>query len=108
MQGLTKIISFPQITRLSIGFHKYEIQSMHECTAKLDALAGTSSVKDLTLHGWLDWDILGCSAFKVPRALEVLRCHFDYSGQFTPQTTVDALRPQYSTLVFLELGYFKI
>jgi hypothetical protein len=72
----------------------------------LEALGGTSSVEDLVLEGWIDSVILGSSLLKVPHALEKLTCGFHGTGNLTPAGTVNALRPLYSTLVFLDLSYY--
>jgi hypothetical protein len=108
---VTKAISFPKVKRLRINLegaweHK-ELEWTHQGTA-LSALTGKSSLKDLTVHWWVDSLIDDSDLLKVPRALEKLTCSFIYSGDLSPNGYIGALRPVYSTLVFLELSYYDV
>jgi hypothetical protein len=106
---VTKAFSFPHIRRLWIESNCFgEEDDRLRWTLKgtaFDALAGTSSVKDLTLEGWFDSAVLDSSLLKVPHVLEKLTCVFVYTGRFTPKGTIDALENLHSTLVFLDLSY---
>jgi hypothetical protein len=113
----TKAISLPQIQRISIRFKdivppRFDHTQTTECISALrrsrETLVGTSSLKELTLKTCIDWIALDTDLLKLPRALEKLRCDFGYSGYLTPRATTAALRPLYSTLVFLDLSYYFI
>jgi hypothetical protein len=109
---ITKALSFPQIKRLWIeseGSDKQDDDGV-EWTRQgtvLNALTGTSSVKDLTLEDWVDSAVLCSALLKIPQALERLTCKLDYSGELTPKRTIEALAPLYSTLVCLDLCYHR-
>jgi hypothetical protein len=108
LHEVTKAISFPQLKRLHIENAAATDDDGDEWTRQgtaLDALAGTSSLKDLDLDWWSDSVVLDSSLLKVPHALERLSCFFVYSGRFTPRGTIEALKPLYSTLVFLDITY---
>jgi hypothetical protein len=109
LHEVAEAISLPQINRLEIRVRgvlprNEDISWTQQCSA-LDALAGTSSVKDLTLEGWIDSVVLGSSLWKVPHALEKLTCLFYGAGSLTAEETINALRPLYSTLVSLDISY---
>jgi hypothetical protein len=112
---VTKLFSLPQIKRLQITYnHQFAYTSFRkklwlaECKACLgrseDAPVGSSSVKELVLELWPDSDILNSGFLSFPRALEKLEFRFKDSQKLTPKEIVDALRPLYSTLVFLDLN----
>jgi hypothetical protein len=110
IHALEKAFSFPQIKHLCItfgqDFHEYDgdAESINRYPA-LDAIAGTSSVKELTLKSWSDEVVLNSALLQNPRALTTLECEFHYSGNITPGRIIGKLRPLYSTLVYLEIGY---
>jgi hypothetical protein len=113
-------VSLPQVNRIEIRIEEtqgmrvrgtqamsYEAISWKQHCTALETLAGTSSVKDLTLNGWFDSVVLGSCLWKVPHALEKLTCVFQCTGHLTPEETINALRPLYSTLVLLDLSYLN-
>jgi hypothetical protein len=110
MREAIKAIALPQLKRLSIMYtidfamHDHSAEWFHWCTA-LDDLAGTSSVRDLTLERWRDSDVLVSPLLSVPCALEKLTFTFENTGLLTPKRTIDAMKPLYSTLVYLNIGY---
>jgi hypothetical protein len=113
----TKAITLPQIKRLSIRFKDTILLRTHQ-TRKAEfisaskrsrkTLVGTSSIKELNLENCVDWVALDTDLLKLPCALEKLSCDFAYSGHLTPRATTAALRPLYSTLVFLDLSYYGV
>jgi hypothetical protein len=70
-------------------------------------VAGTSSLKDLFLEFCVDTILDDSDLLRVPQALEKLTCSFLYSANLLPNGYIAALRPLYSTLVFLELMLFE-
>jgi hypothetical protein len=105
---VTRAISIPRIKGLFLDlggdWRVDEIEWTHQGTA-LGALDSISSLKDLAVDCFLDYVVRDSHLLKVPLALEKLTCIFIYSGRLTPKTTIDALKPLYSTLVFLEIHY---
>jgi hypothetical protein len=103
---VTKAMSFPKIKRLVIDlggeWNPEELEWTRQGTA-LSALAGKSSLKDLTVDLWVDLMIDNSDLLKVPKALEKLTCIILYSGDFSPNGYAVALRPVHSTLIFLQL-----
>jgi hypothetical protein len=112
---LSKATTLPQIKRLSIRFDEFIPRSFYDSAtpeyipllrSSQETLVGTSPLKELRLDLCIDWFALETDLLKIPRALENLTCNFSkYSGRLTPRAMTVALRPLYSTLVYLDLNY---
>jgi hypothetical protein len=110
IREVTRAVSFPQIKRLSIVLGAQLLKEDGDDEWKrrrtaLNALAGTSSLKELTMWWYPKWLILNTDLLKIPRSLEMLKCEFYDGDDSSPERILNALRPLYSTLVTLDFNF---